>query len=79
MKAWLWRVITWVSQTINLFLLFGHHNQTVSARAYVNRNRRIWKRVDKGINTVFFWCDNHTHEAFRSDMKYGQEVTQWYK
>ena len=79
MKEWLLRVAAWSSQTLNLFLLFGHHDQTVSARAYVNRNHKYWGRFNRFINFLFFWQDNHTYLSFRSDLDYAQQVTRWQK
>ena len=79
MFDWFLRVAAWMSQTVNLFLLFGHHDQTISARAHVNRNRKGWRQVNKAINTIFFWQKNHTYESFRSDLEYAQQVTRWQK
>ena len=74
MIEWLTRVAAWVSQTFNLFVLFGHHDQTLSARAYVNRNRPIWGKVNRAINAVFFWADNHTRASHESDAAFARQV-----
>jgi len=74
MIDWLLRVSAWFSQTINLWLLFGHHDETVSARCYKNRHKKGWRVAYKYINKVFFWQDNHCYESFLDDVKYAEEV-----
>lgn len=39
MREYLTRAAAWISQGVNCLLLGGHHDQTVSARAYVNRQQ----------------------------------------
>ena len=74
MIAWLTRVAAWGSQTVNLFLLFGHHDQTVSARAWQNRDKPGWKQANKAINSLFFWQENHTEKSFKEDEAFAREV-----
>ena len=74
MKLWLIRVAAWLSQTANLFLLFGHHDQTISARCYVNRNCPAWRFAYRAINTVFFWQADHCQQSFEADMEFARQV-----
>ncbi|AGH31835.1 hypothetical protein SLPG_00041 [Salicola phage CGphi29] len=75
MLEWLTRVAAWMSQTLNLFLLFGHHDQTVSARCYVNRHHPGWNRARKIINAVFFWQPDHCYKSHMADVAFAQQVT----
>lgn len=77
MKQWLLRVSAWVSQTINLWLLFGHHDMTVSARCYINRDKPYWRVAYKVINTIFWFQKNHCKESFDEDIKYAMEVQKY--
>jgi len=74
MTDWLTRVAAWMSQTANLLLLFGHHDQTVSARAYVNRHRPGWRQANAAINAVFFWQKDHTRKSYEADVAFAREV-----
>jgi len=74
MIAWLGRVAAWFSQTLNLFLLFGHHDQTISARAHVNQHRAGWGLARRCINRVFFWQPDHCLQSHISDRVYAAEV-----
>jgi len=77
MIAWLLRVSVWASQTINLWVLFGHHDMTVSARCYINRHKPYWRVAYKVINKIFFWQDDHCRESFKDDIKYAEEVQRY--
>ena len=77
MIAWLLRVSAWASQTINLWVLFGHHDMTVSARCYINRDRKGWKVAYKCINRIFFWQKDHCYESFLNDVKFTEEVQRY--
>lgn len=74
MLNWLLRVSAWMSQTVNLWLLFGHHDQTVSARCYCNRNKRGWSILYKLVNFIFFWQVDHCKESHLADVRFAQEV-----
>ena len=74
MLEWLTRVAAWMSQTLNLFLLFGHHDQTVSARAYINRHHPGWNRARKTINAIFFWQVDHCYQSHLSDVRFARDV-----
>jgi hypothetical protein len=77
MKQWLLRISAWVSQTINLWLLFGHHDMTVSARCYINRHKPYWNVAYKVINKLFWFQKNHCKESFDEDIKYAEEVQRY--
>ena len=77
MKQWLLRVSAWVSQTINLWLLFGHHDMTISARCYINKDKPYWRVAYKYINAIFWFQENHCKESFDADIKYAMEVQRY--
>jgi hypothetical protein len=72
--SWLLRVAAWLSQTVNLFLLFGHHDQTVSARCYVNRHRQPWTWAYYAVNALFFWQDDHCRISHEQDVAFAKEI-----
>ena len=74
MKIWLLRVAAWISQTANLFLLAGHHDQTISARCYVNRHKPGWRTGYKLVNSIFFWQDDHCHSSHLRDVEFAIQV-----
>ena len=73
-KTHLLRLAAWCSQTVNLWLLFGHHNQTVSARCWMNRNRQGWRIAYRVINAIFFWQDDHCYESYLVDVEFAEQV-----
>jgi hypothetical protein len=74
--AYLSRLAALFSQMINAIFLFGHHDMTVSARAYINRGGRVWGCVYRGINLLFFWQFDHCLHSFLADLEYSQEIQQ---
>lgn len=74
LKRHLLRLLAWFSQTINLWFLFGHHDQTISARCYVNRHKRGWGRAYRTINALFWWMDDHCKSSFERDVEFAKEV-----
>jgi hypothetical protein len=68
------RIAAWASQTVNVWLLFGHHDQTVSARCYLNRYRPGWREAYRAINAVFFWQDDHCRASYMRDVEFAEEV-----
>lgn len=74
MINWLTRGAAWVSQGINWFFLFGNHDQTVSARCYVNRHRLPWKCGYHIINMIFFWQKDHCYTSFLVDREFARKV-----
>ena len=74
MREYLTRAAAWFSQGINCLLLGGHHDQTVSARAHVNRHRFGWCVAYRIINLLFFWQENHCRESYQADVDFAKEV-----
>lgn len=75
MKQYLLRVLAWLSQGVNCILLGGHHDVTVSARAYLNRERsRVWCAAYRALNAVFFWQDDHCRDSWLADVAWAEEV-----
>lgn len=74
MREYLTRAAAWISQGVNCLLLGGHHDQTVSARAYVNQHRCGWGIAYRIINVLFFWQDNHCRESHSADVEFAKEV-----
>lgn len=77
MKRWFLSVMAWISQTINLLVLFGHHDMTVSARCYINRDKFIWGTAYKALNKIFYVIlkqKNHCKVSFDEDVKYAKEI-----
>lgn len=77
MTAWILRVAAWTSQTANLFLLFGHHDQTVSARCYLNRHRRGWRVAYRVVNAVFqvlLLQKDHCKASHQRDVEFARQV-----
>jgi hypothetical protein len=57
------------SQTLNVLLLNGHPNESISGRCY----REPWPRAMKIINGMFFWQNNHCRGAYRADVQWARE------
>lgn len=68
------RIAAWLSQGVNCIFLGGLHDQTVSARAYLNRDKKIWGLVYSGLNSVFFWQEDHCYESHLSDLVFAEEI-----
>ncbi len=77
MKRWFLSVMAWISQTINLLILFGHHDMTVSARCYINRDKFIWGMAYKSLNKIFYLIlkqENHCKTSFEEDVKFAEDI-----
>ena len=72
--SYLTRVAVWLSQGINCVLLNGSPDQTVSARAYVNRSDPVWGSTYHMINVIFFWQEDHCRDSHRADVNFAREV-----
>ena len=72
--SYLTRVAACLSQGINCVLLGGSPDQTVSARAYVNRTNTVWALVYRIINVVFFWQEDHCRSSHQSDVDFALAV-----
>jgi hypothetical protein len=62
-----------VSQFLNVALLAGHSNESISGRAY----RENWTVLMKIINGLFFWQANHCRGAHAKDVQWALEFAQW--
>ena len=77
MINWFTRGLAWLSQGFNWLFLNGNHDQTVSARCYINRNKSPWKYLYITINTTVFWQDNHCKSSFDRDVDFALEIIQY--
>lgn len=68
------RIAAWISQGFNCFVLFGHHDMTVSARLYLNRERKVWSVFYGLVNTIYFWQENHCRGSWLADVIWANEV-----
>lgn len=71
--GYLVRCMAWISQGFNL-LIGGHHDQTVSARAYIKRYNLVWGFVYRIINMIFFWQEDHCFESHLDDLEFAKEI-----
>lgn len=62
-----------LSQFLNVALLFGHSNESISGRAY----RENWTVAMKIINGIFFWQANHCRGAHAKDVQWALDFTKW--
>ena len=75
MKIYLLRIAAWLSQGVNCILLAGHHDVTVSARAYLNRKRsRGWYAAYRTLNAVFFWQEDHCRGPYLADVIWASQL-----
>lgn len=74
MKQYFLRVLTLISQIINTVVLLGHHDRTISARCYINKEKKYWKAAYKVINKIFYFQKNHCKTSFQDDTKFAKEV-----
>ena len=71
-------ICTSLSQIINCFILFGHPDTTVCARAYMYKDKKwYWWFAYKFFNIFFFWQQNHCKESFEEDLKRAKEVLEY--
>lgn len=71
--SYLIRLSTAISQMGNA-LIGGNPNRTISARCYLNRDKRGWRQAYKVINIVYFWQSNHCKESHNADIQFAREV-----
>ena len=77
MIKWFTRGLAWLSQGFNWLFLNGNHDQTVSARCYINRNKSPWKYLYITLTTAVFWQDNHCKSSFDRDVDFALEIIQY--
>lgn len=73
MSTYLWGVAEAISQLFNA-LLGGNPNMTLSARAYVNRERPRWRTAYKTLNRVFFWQEDHCRASWTKDIMFARHA-----
>lgn len=74
LKEQLGRIAAWISQGANCILLWGHHDLTVSARLYLNRDRKGWRRAYNFVNKIYFWQDDHCRISWLADIHWANEL-----
>jgi len=57
------------SQFLNVLLLNGSPNESLSSRAYAEP----WPKTMWIINKVFFWQNNHCRGAFANELRLSEE------
>lgn len=57
------------SQLLNVILLAGHPNESLSGRAW--RTQSVWYIV---IDTVLWFDKNHCQTAYNNDLRYARKL-----
>ena len=60
-----------LSQLLNVILLNGHPNESLSGRAW--RTQSFWRYV---IDTVLWFDKDHCRVSHENDMEYAREILQ---
>ena len=58
-----------VSQLLNVLLLDGHPNESLSGRAWRTQSR--WYRV---IDALFWFDHNHCQTSYKNDLEYAAQI-----
>ena len=74
LKAWFFKLLVVISQTINALILNGEPDQTISSRAYSCNNVKIWSLVEQCINFVFFWDKDHCYNSWLMDVDFSNRI-----
>jgi hypothetical protein len=64
------RIGTLISQFLNVVLLDGSPDESVSGRAA----REGWHRAERIINAIFFWERDHCASAHRDDIAFARAI-----
>jgi hypothetical protein len=56
------------SQWLNVVVLLGHPNESISGRAH----REPWPTAKRIINKMFWWQRDHCKSAYTNDLKWAQ-------
>lgn len=64
------RALDGVSQILNVILLDGDANESISGRAY----REEWETAERLINGLFFWQSSHCRESYTNDVHRAREL-----
>jgi hypothetical protein len=70
-------ISAWFSQGINCVLLGGHPDQTISARAWLNRYIWYWGIVVKVLDGVFwliFRQRDHCRKSHEADVAFAEYI-----
>ncbi len=59
------------SQILNVLILNGHPNESISGRCY----RENWSSAESFINKIFFWQSNHCRGAYNNDRDWAEEFS----
>lgn len=62
--VYLTRVFDALSQLLNVLVLDGDANESISGRSY----RQGWTRTERTINALLFWDEDHCRVAYLSDI-----------
>lgn len=62
--AYLIRLLDATSQWLNVALLWGDANESISGRAF----REGWRKTEAVINTLAFWEPDHCRRAHETDV-----------
>lgn len=65
------RIACAADQTLNT-VLGGEPDETLSSRAYRNRERPGWKQLRQVIDSLFFWQDEHCLGAYLAERERAQ-------
>ena len=74
-KVWFFKLLVVISQTINALILNGEPDQTISSRAYACNNVKVWSLVERAINFVFFWEEDHCYNSWLMDVEFSNRIT----
>lgn len=66
---WLIKIGDALSQLLNVVLLNGHPNESLSGRAY--RTKSVWYKV---IDTILWFDKNHCYMAYLNDVGYARDL-----
>ena len=69
MASYLIRVGDALSQLLNVLLLNGHPNESISGRAF--RTKSLWYSV---IDLIFWFDPQHSRTAYEHDLKYAEQL-----
>ena len=79
------RIIAWVSQGVNVTLLwvlgtqYASPDLTISARCYIQGEvdgHRGWRRAQRVIDGVFFWQKAHCRGSYLRDVEFAELITE---
>lgn len=59
------RALDACSQLLNVVVLGGDANESLSGRAY----RQGWTEIEAAINALVFWEQDHCRRAFEADLE----------